>query len=45
MASTPAQRWWSLPDTAQTAVLVLLARMIAAGVVVEEDESVDVRDR
>jgi hypothetical protein len=38
--STPAQRWWSLPDAAQTAVLSLLARMIAAGVV-EEEVSVD----
>jgi hypothetical protein len=46
VASTPAQRWWSLPDTAQTAVLVLLARMIAAGVVEEEEEaSGDDRDR
>jgi hypothetical protein len=35
-ASTPTQRWWSLPDTAQTAVLSLLARMITAGVVEEE---------
>jgi hypothetical protein len=41
--ATAAQRWWSLPDTAQTAALSLLARMIAAGVV-EEEESGDERD-
>jgi hypothetical protein len=35
-ASTPGQRWCSLPDTAQAVVLSLLARMIAAGVVDEE---------
>jgi hypothetical protein len=35
-ASTPVQRWWSLPDAAQAAVLSLLARMIAAGVIDEE---------
>ena len=36
VASTPGQRWWSLPETAQRDVLSLLARMIAAGVVEEE---------
>jgi hypothetical protein len=30
-----AQRWWSLPDAARATALSLLARMIAAGVVVE----------
>jgi hypothetical protein len=35
-ASTPGQRWWSLSDTARAAVLALLARMIAAGVIDEE---------
>ena len=35
-ASTPTQRWSSLPDAAQREVLALLARMITAGVVVEE---------
>ena len=39
MASTPPQRWGSLPDTAQREVLALLARMITAGVV--EGEVVD----
>ena len=43
-ASTPVQRWWSLPDAAQAAVLSLLARMIADGVV--EGEVIDgERDR
>ncbi len=36
MASSPPQRWCSLPETAQHEVLSLLARMITAGVVVEE---------
>jgi hypothetical protein len=38
--SDPSQRWWSLPDSAQSVVLSLLARMIAAGVVeeVSDDE-------
>ena len=29
-------RWWSLPDQAQARVLVLLAALIAKGVLVEE---------
>jgi hypothetical protein len=40
MTSTPGQRWWLLPDAAQTEVLSLLSRMIAAGVV-DEGEVVD----
>jgi len=36
MASTPPQRWSSLPEAAQREVLALLARMITAGVVAEE---------
>lgn len=36
LASTPAERWFALPDDAQTAVMSLLARMIANGVVEEE---------
>ena len=35
LASTPAERWSALPDDAQTAVMSLLARMIANGVVEE----------
>ena len=34
--STPAQRWLLLPESARQRVLVLLARLIARGVVVEE---------
>ena len=37
-APTPVERWWSLPETAKTAVVVLLARMIAAGVMVADEE-------
>jgi hypothetical protein len=37
---TPAERWWSLPEEAQEAVVCVLARMIAAGVVVEASEEV-----
>lgn len=36
LASTPAQRWFALPDHAQATALSLLARMIANGVVEEE---------
>jgi hypothetical protein len=36
-ASTAAQRWSALPDAARATVLSLLARMIAAGVVEEEE--------
>jgi hypothetical protein len=32
-ASNPAQRWSSLPETAQATALSLLARMITRGVV------------
>jgi hypothetical protein len=35
-AATPAQRWSSLPETAQATALSLLARMITDGVVDEE---------
>ena len=37
LASTPAQRWSALPDRAQATALSLLARMIANGVVAEEE--------
>ena len=43
--SGPAQRWWSLPDGAQTKALSLLARMIADGVIDDEEVIVDERDR
>jgi hypothetical protein len=35
-AQSPAQRWWLLPDQAQSTAVSLLARMIADGVVAEE---------
>jgi hypothetical protein len=33
---SPAQRWWLLSDAARDQVVVLLARLIAKGVVAEE---------
>jgi hypothetical protein len=44
-ASTPAQRWLSLPDEAQAAALSLLARMIADGVIDDEGVAADASDR
>ena len=44
VASTPAQRWFSLPASAQATALSLLARMIADGVVDEEEEEAAVDD-
>lgn len=41
---TPAERWWSLPEEAQEAVVCVLARMITAGVVDEMDEEVAADD-
>ena len=41
---TPAERWWSLPEEAQEAVVCVLARMIAAGVVDDADEEVAADD-
>lgn len=38
---SPAERWWSLPEEAREAVVCILARMIAAGVVAESDEGPD----
>jgi hypothetical protein len=32
-----SDRWWSLPEEARHEVLVLLARLIARGIVCEED--------
>ena len=37
-APAPMECWWALPETARAAVVVLLARMIAAGVVVSDEE-------
>jgi hypothetical protein len=36
--ATPIERWWSLPPEAQEAVVCILARMIAGGVVDEAKE-------
>ncbi len=42
LAPAPVDRWWALPSEAQEAVVCILARMIAAGVVeVEEGGDVD----
>ncbi len=41
--STPSQRWCSLPEAAEREVLSLLARMITAGVVEEEEVEDDRR--
>ena len=35
------ERWWSLPDHAQEVVVVILARMIASGVVESDEEACD----
>ena len=37
----PSQRWWLLPEPARQQALVLLARLIARGVVAEEVEADD----
>jgi hypothetical protein len=34
----PADRWWSLPEDAQLTIVRILARMIAEGVVVTDEE-------
>lgn len=44
-ASSPVQRWLSLPDSAQSEALSLLARMIADGVVDDEEGVTDDGDR
>jgi hypothetical protein len=36
LVTTPVERWWSLPREVQEAVVVILARMITGGVIVEE---------
>jgi hypothetical protein len=43
LALSPQQRWSSLPDATQAAVLSMLARMIASGVF-DADEEVIVDD-
>ncbi len=36
LMTTPTERWWSLPQHAQAAVVAILARMITGGVIDEE---------
>jgi hypothetical protein len=36
LMTAPLERWWSLPQYAQEAVVAILARMISEGVVDEE---------
>ncbi|MGH9305490.1 MAG: hypothetical protein ACRD0I_01190 [Acidimicrobiales bacterium] len=43
IVTTPVDRWWSMSEEAQEAVIGILARMIANGVV-EEGEEVLVDD-
>lgn len=38
LLTTPLERWWSLPPDAQEAVVCVLARMIADGVIEEAEE-------
>ncbi len=35
------QQWWALPEPTQAELLVVLARLIAKGIVVEEGEDGD----
>lgn len=44
-AATPLDRWRSLPERSQATVLSLLARMIADGVLDEEEVDGDDGDR
>jgi hypothetical protein len=44
LVTTPSERWWSLPPNAQEAVVCVLARMIADGVIEEASEEVAVDD-
>lgn len=44
LVTTPLERWWSLPPDAQEAVVCVLARMIADGVIEEVAEEVATDD-
>ena len=35
--ATASERWWSLPEESRCEVLLLLARLIARGIVCEEE--------
>ncbi len=39
LVTTPVDRWWSMPEETREAVVCILAKMIASGVV-EVDEEV-----
>jgi hypothetical protein len=38
LTATPVERWWSLPAHVQETVVCVLARMIAGGVVADDEE-------
>jgi hypothetical protein len=40
LVTTPVDRWWSMPEEAQEAVVCILARMIASGVIEAAEEVV-----
>lgn len=40
LTTPPLERWWSLPCDVQEAVVCILARMIASGVIVDTVEEV-----
>jgi hypothetical protein len=37
----PVERWWSLPEATRLEVLTLLSRLIARGVLIDPDVTVD----
>ncbi|MBV9059659.1 MAG: hypothetical protein JO296_00160 [Pseudonocardiales bacterium] len=37
----PVERWWSLPEATRREVLTLLSRLIARGVLIDPDVTVD----
>lgn len=38
-SAAPAERWWLLPDAVRGEILTLLARLIARGVLISDDET------
>ena len=38
-SARPAERWWLLPDSVRGEVLMLLARLIARGVLIDDSEA------
>ena len=41
LVTTPAERWWSMPEETREAVVCLLAKMITSGVVEVDEEVTD----